>query len=301
MAETKGLALASDLEVHIPRSVYEKVIFWVQEVDYEVSGLGTMVLEGGTLVVQDAILLPQEGSTAETEISGEAIATAMYRLRDSEGDLRWWWHSHHKMKAFWSGTDRRTLNELGKHGWFTATVFNHAEEQRTAFIQSKPVPLMIDDLGLWVTDPEITPEVKALWSRELEENVKKRQLTPKGPKKLGSQWDIEWPRYMGGQEHQNPRWKTWTCPECGTKHHESTPFEWGDVLHCGGCTTQFEVQEHDLGGRRYQLDMVVATIPHEPDEDDDDDQVPVVGLISKEAAEQYFGDLYDPQADEESP
>lgn len=251
----------SDLEVHIPRVIYQKVLYWVQKVDYEISGLGTVKEVDGTLVIQDAILLEQTGSEAETEISGEAIAKAMYELRDSEGELQWWWHSHHKMKAFWSGTDRATISQLGRTAeWFIATVFNHAEGQQTAYIQAKPVPLMIDTVDLYITDPEITDDMLKNWDAEFEKNVKRaapvyRPQTKKFEHTWPSKDDNDWPPPRIS-EPQPPKWKKWKCPECGSENYESVAFEYGEIIHCDGCTTQFFVDEHPELERRYILEKI---------------------------------------------
>jgi hypothetical protein len=96
----------------------------------------------------------------------------MFQLKDSPGDLRWWWHSHVDMDVFWSGTDMGTLKQLGMGGWFAATVFNQKNEMRSAFVQSAPVRLIADQISTKVTN-QFDPWAKhrEQWDEDYDENV----------------------------------------------------------------------------------------------------------------------------------
>lgn len=124
-------------KVLILESVREKVQFWVNTCTTEVSGFGTAHYdeENKMIVVTDAWVLEQDTfGAAHTEVKAEALQKLM-ELVDSEGtgrELRWWWHSHVGMAAFWSGTDTTTIKELGANGWIAATVFNNKGEVRSA-------------------------------------------------------------------------------------------------------------------------------------------------------------------------
>lgn len=151
--------------------VYHKVMHWVSKSDVEVSGLGKVIVDGDTIRVVDAMLFPQTGTGASTEIEPEAICRAMYELRDTPGELKWWWHSHVKMEVFWSGTDIETIEELSSQGWFAATVFNQHEQTRSAYAQAAPVKVMVDELDLTVTR-DIDDALVASWDAEYASNVK---------------------------------------------------------------------------------------------------------------------------------
>lgn len=78
----------------------------------EVSGLGTLHLENGNIVV-DRVYLLDAGSEGFTEIPGERIAKL---LNAGAGDLKLWFHRHPVGNGIpgpqnWSGTDEATIME----------------------------------------------------------------------------------------------------------------------------------------------------------------------------------------------
>lgn len=121
------------MKLVIPTHVYQKIMFWVNRADFEVSGFGKVQHSNGVLTVLDAILLKQEGTGAHTEIDPAALGKAMFELKDTPGDLNFWWHSHVKMPAFWSSQDTETIESIGANGYCVATVFNQKNEHKSAF------------------------------------------------------------------------------------------------------------------------------------------------------------------------
>lgn len=119
----------------IPRDIYDKVMHWVFAAKHlEISGLGKCEFDPktNTFKVVDARVLQQSMQTSgNTEITAEAIGKFMYDTRDT-GSVIWWWHSHHSMGAFWSGTDRECIKSFAKEGGVVATVFNNKFEYLSA-------------------------------------------------------------------------------------------------------------------------------------------------------------------------
>lgn len=220
--------------IMIEDDVYKKIMHWVNKSQYEVSGLGTVkVEEGGILRVVSAMLLPQKNGSAHTDIEAEDVNKALFQLRESEGELRWWWHSHVQMNVFWSGTDHDTIKKIGEGGWMAATVFNQKKEVKSCYYSRDGMqtpwgfaPLMIDDLETklsGVDDPRV-----AVWDEEYEKNVTIGRVTsiygntewgkrngaalvtydakeapplerPKGmPKKVFKEWNSEHVKYVAG-------------------------------------------------------------------------------------------------------
>lgn len=134
----KPLVLAgADYSVTIPRQIYDQIMHWIFKAGKnEISGFGTIKYdaEKKDFMVMKAILLKQENQASHTEIDPQSLMKAMYELRNAEGEMRWWWHSHVQMGVFWSGTDMDTIQDLGKNGWILATVFNQKHEKRSAFL-----------------------------------------------------------------------------------------------------------------------------------------------------------------------
>lgn len=157
--------------------VYQKIMHWVNKSDFEVSGLGKIVQQdNGLFVVTEAVLLPQENTATSTDIEPEDVGKLMYELRDTPGELRWWWHSHGDMDVFWSGTDRKTIEDLAAPGWFLATVFNKKEEMRSALALGAPFNVLVDDIDTYVW----RQHSKALtdqWDQDYDTNVENKKYT----------------------------------------------------------------------------------------------------------------------------
>lgn len=179
------------LEIKIDDMVYQEVMHYVNKSDFEVSGLGKVVVEkedGCTILrVTKVIILPQENTPVHTEIDPVAIGRAEYQLRNEPGDLRWWWHSHVKMDAFWSSEDMETIAQLSSNGWFCATVFNQDEETRSAYAQAGPVRLFMDEL-LTYTHRELPDGLVKSWDEAYTKNVKNVQSAR------------HWSKYLAGAD-----------------------------------------------------------------------------------------------------
>lgn len=120
------------MKIIIPTKVFEKIMFWVNKAEFEVSGFGKCSFNGMDFEVTDAVLLKQKGGHAHTDIEPESLSRVQYLLRDQPGELRFWWHSHVNMNSYMSSTDESTLKELGSQGWAIATVFNKRREVTSA-------------------------------------------------------------------------------------------------------------------------------------------------------------------------
>jgi hypothetical protein len=125
-------------KIILPINIKNKIQFIVDNCSMEVSGLGTVVFdkEANAYRVTDVILLEQEVGSAHTDLDDKAVAKACYDMRNSEGELAFWWHSHVNMDTFWSGTDHETMDSIGKNGLCVAIVFNKKESMRGAIVMS---------------------------------------------------------------------------------------------------------------------------------------------------------------------
>ena len=123
-------------KILLPINLKNKIQFIVDNCTMEVSGLGTVIFdhEENAYRVTDVMLIDQEVGAAHTDLDDAAVATACYEMRESEGELAFWWHSHVNMPTFWSTTDHDTMNAIGKNGLCVAVVFNKKEEMRGAIV-----------------------------------------------------------------------------------------------------------------------------------------------------------------------
>ncbi len=167
----------------IPDDIYQKIMYWINKSDHEVSGFGSLDYdpETDTFTVRDAILLKQEVGPTSTEICPKAIGKAMFEQREQVNALKWHWHSHVNMAVFWSSDDRKLIDSLGGQGWIVATVFNKKHEMKTA-IQLKVEALgyehdhFIDDIPTEVLR-FIPKEWTEAWDKEYKEKVAEEKKT----------------------------------------------------------------------------------------------------------------------------
>lgn len=157
-------------KVVIDDMVYQKIMWWVNKSNNEVSGLGKVRRVGDVIHVIDVMLLPQKNSGSTTDIEGDDVGKAMFELKDTEGDLRFWWHSHVDMAVFWSGTDMDTMKKVAAGGWFVNTVFNKRREMRTAISMNDPFPAILDNLETTI-QRSLDGNLVATWDAEYKEKV----------------------------------------------------------------------------------------------------------------------------------
>lgn len=174
-----SLSSPEDLLVRIEGKTYAKIMHWIEKATGEVSGLGKVIVDGNEMLVTDAILLDQENTAASTELEADAITKAMYEMREVEGHLNFWWHSHANMDVFWSGTDKDTILQLGEKGWVLASVFNKKREVKTAYYQKSNgfyPSVFVDDIctrEIWsISDNELSS-----WDEEFKQKCKTKTST----------------------------------------------------------------------------------------------------------------------------
>ena len=164
----------------IPIDIRNKIQFIVDNCDKEVSGLGTVVFdpnENGYRVT-DVMLLEQEVGSAHTDLDDQAVAKACFEMKDAEGELAFWWHSHVNMSVFWSSTDHDTMEKIGRNGLCVAVVFNKKEEMRGAIVMSpEGFPCCKHDDVAITVEHQYNFDTEALL-KEIKDKVKEKRYTP---------------------------------------------------------------------------------------------------------------------------
>lgn len=217
--KTKGTKMKTSAfrpNLIIPNEVFQKIMWWINKSEHEVSGFGSLEYDqtAKTFTVKDVILLEQEVSSASTELDPVAIGKAMYEMREQPNALKWHWHSHVNMGVFWSADDLTLIRDLGKQGWILATVFNKRKEMKTAFCGQMKIEglgdaemIFLDDLTASVIN-FIPKDLYEAWDQEYSSKVKVerpiyqypnqhslpsgRNLHPPGfvPKRTGGKTDL---------------------------------------------------------------------------------------------------------------
>lgn len=107
--------LQSSVQLIIPELVWKKLICYTRLVTTEISGFGTIQVQGPVLRVTDAFLLRQEVSMSSARITAEDVATWLDQFSRSGGDAATvclQWHSHGDGAVFWSRTDEDNISNL---------------------------------------------------------------------------------------------------------------------------------------------------------------------------------------------
>jgi hypothetical protein len=173
------------MNIFIPYKIYEQIQFYVDKSEVECSGLGKVVISPTGYQVTEVCLLKQENTGVHTEIDANAVTKAMFTLRNSEGGLYFWWHSHVNMGVFWSGTDKATIEEIGANGLCVAVVFNKKNERKGAvWLKGHELSpnLYFDDIPVKIEHDGASAETKALWSKDFEEKCTTRHFNYDGGK-----------------------------------------------------------------------------------------------------------------------
>jgi hypothetical protein len=168
-------------EVNISQENWDKIINYAQAAyDLWKTEIGGMAIvykdDSGDYIVDNPVILKQEVSGGNTILDKDALSeyytkTAM-KYKDIQ-DLQFlWWHSHHTMAAFWSGTDLKAIDEFNEGKISMSLVVNLREEYKFRINVWEPIEAY-EDIELNIigaperTVPEnIVKETKALCSKE---------------------------------------------------------------------------------------------------------------------------------------
>ena len=121
---------------YIHETDWNKLQAWAtlahQEDKNEISGLMTAIPQkDGRFKLNDVEILKQQNSASNTELDKDAVTAYMskYAMKYNNNKIKFvWWHSHHTMGAFWSGTDENEINAWKNKSFSLALVINLREE-----------------------------------------------------------------------------------------------------------------------------------------------------------------------------
>ena len=139
-------------EFYIEKKDWDKVISYAQaawdEHRSEIGGMMVVVQDkDDDWQVQDPVILKQRISSGNTHLDKEELAKYYTKAAKKYKDniFRFcWWHSHHTMAAFWSGTDTNTIDEFSDGDFSFALVVNLKEEYKFRVSIWKPFPMHSD-------------------------------------------------------------------------------------------------------------------------------------------------------------
>ena len=145
-------------EFFISKNDWKKIIQYAEssyrQFKAEIGGQCVVVEDAeGNFWLKDPVILKQEVSGGNCEMEEEALAIHYGKMADKYGDdvRHCWWHSHHTMEAFWSGTDDKTIMENEADDFSVSLVVNLKQEYKLRVQMFYPieaevnVPLNIAD------------------------------------------------------------------------------------------------------------------------------------------------------------
>ena len=138
MGNRKGCIMELSNLFCITEKDWYKVISWAQiaydEDKNEISGLATAVPnKDGVFTISDIEILKQENSGSNTELEADSVTEykMKHALKYKNPNMKFvWWHSHHTMAAFWSGTDEKEIEAWKNESFSLALVVNLRQEYK---------------------------------------------------------------------------------------------------------------------------------------------------------------------------
>ena len=126
-------------------------------------------------IIEEPVILKQEISGGNTILDKEALAEYYVKTAMKHKDKRdlqfLWWHSHHTMAAFWSGTDLTAIDEFSDGKISMSLVVNLREEYKfrinvwDPIVAHEDIELNIINAPKFMPDEKVNKEVKALCSQ----------------------------------------------------------------------------------------------------------------------------------------
>lgn len=163
----------------------------------EIGGMAHAFNENGQWTIKDPVIIKQTISTANCTLDKESLAeyysssVKHYNKEDITSDkfLYVWWHSHHKMQAFWSGTDEQTILDAAKNGPSMNLVVNIKGDYKLTYTINEPIKAFVNCDVKFIADSiddyaavkaEITKKCKLSSQRTLFDSYKNEEAVRPG-------------------------------------------------------------------------------------------------------------------------
>jgi hypothetical protein len=227
-AVTRSVLKRVETVIYFSPKAKRRMELYVEGVNGEISGLGTVKIVPGGFLVEEVFLLDQEVTGASTDLDRKAVGDFLEKVAitgEVEGvpvnpeEVRLWWHSHAAMSCFWSMTDEETA-QTWMSGWRVAVVANHRGQVKARLDLDEPMPITLDNLTVSLYDPLRDVERGSV-AEEIKAKVRQRAYT-----KLErfTEYDGYGGTYRSGLEEDgyvlNKATGVWTRTTNGGEHNE---------------------------------------------------------------------------------
>jgi len=163
---------------YIKQKNWDKILGYAEEAyeteKSEIGGMSVMVEdEDGDWTLEQPVILKQEISSGNTVLEKAALSIYYSKVGKKMGNKNFrfcWWHSHHTMSAFWSGTDITAIDEFNEGDFSFALVVNLKGEYKFRVSVWNPVEAH-QDVELEIIDAKhrctkkMKEEVKSLCTK----------------------------------------------------------------------------------------------------------------------------------------
>ena len=156
------------MEVFIHKECWDKIINYAKAAYHtekaEIGGMSIVTQDkDGDWTIQEPVIMKQEIASTTCDLDKEELAKYYTKMAVKYKDTNFrfcWWHSHHTMSAFWSGTDLSSIDEYGEgeSDLSFALVVNLKEEYKCRVSVWKPVEIH-QDVELNIIGKEDTVEI----------------------------------------------------------------------------------------------------------------------------------------------
>lgn len=193
-------AKLEEMSVFMEPAAFKKILGWCRagaEKGTEVSGLGLVKKTEDGFHIYDTFLLKQKGGAAHTELDQDDILRLSRELHKKGvplDRLRYWWHTHPKMAAFWSGTDDNTATDMATGGgtgqpvdWWVSMVLNEKAQLYCRADFYKPFRATVDDLSVYFVEQPTESEIVE-YGKDVDGKVDKAPLFDLGYGRHGGHW-----------------------------------------------------------------------------------------------------------------
>ena len=154
---------------YITNKNWDKILGYAEEAynehKAEIGGMSVMVKDkDGDWELQQPVILKQQITGSNTILDKDALAVYYTKQAKKMGKKEFrfcWWHSHHTMKAFWSGTDITAIDEFNEGDFSFALVVNLKGEYKFRVSVWQPVEVHQDvDLEIHGNSSRCTNKMK---------------------------------------------------------------------------------------------------------------------------------------------
>ncbi len=191
-----------DNEFYISKKDWDKIISYAgiayDEFNAEIGGMAVVIQDkDNDWTIKDPVILDQVITAGNTHLNKESLAPYYTKMakKYSKKNFRFcWWHSHHTMQAFWSGTDLATIDEFQDGDFSFALVVNLKEEYKCRVSIWKPFAMHTDvELNILTTANKYSKNMVD----EVKEKCSKPNMLTKGYHKTAPEQSMPlWSRHQ---------------------------------------------------------------------------------------------------------